>query len=73
MACPDYEKLKQECETHRKQLSEFHCQKTPGWQKGENTVRLLRAKQKAILDAQRAMDWHMIHCRECNRSRPQMS
>ncbi len=68
MACPEYEKLKQECETHRKQLGEFHCQKNPGWQKEEKTVRLVRSKQKAILDAQLAMDWHMIHCKECNRS-----
>jgi hypothetical protein len=52
MPCPNYKKLQQECETHRRQLGEFHLKKIPNWQRDEKTLWLVRGKQKAILEAQ---------------------
>jgi hypothetical protein len=66
MACPNYKKLRQECETHRRQLSEFHLMKIPNWQRHDETVCLVRGKQKAILKAQELMDWHSTNCEECS-------
>ena len=68
MACPNYKKLRQECETHRRQLSEFHLMKIPNWQRHDETVCLVRGKQKAIVEAQELMDWHSTNCEECKRS-----
>ena len=68
MACPNYKKLQQECETHRRQLSEFHLKKIPNWQRNDETLHLVRGKQKAILEAQEMMDRHSTDCEECKRS-----
>ena len=58
MACPDYKKLQQECETYRRQLGEFHLMKFPNWQRDDKTLWMVRGKQKAIMEAQELMDWH---------------
>lgn len=68
MACPNFNKLQQECETHRRQLSEFHLKKIRNWWREDETVCLVRGKQKAILEAQELMDWHSANCEECKRS-----
>ena len=68
MACPNFNKLQQECETHRRQLSEFHRDKIPNWQRDDEILWLVRCKQKAILEAQELMDWHSANCEECKRS-----
>ena len=61
MACPNYKKLQQECETNRRQLGEFHLKKIPNWQRDYKTLCLVRGKQKAIFKAQEMMDWHSTH------------
>jgi hypothetical protein len=68
MACPNYKKLQQECETHRRQLGEFHLKKIPNWQRDDKTLLWVRGKQKAILEAQELMDWHSTNCEDCKRS-----
>jgi hypothetical protein len=73
MACPNYKKLQQECETYRRQLGEFHLMKSRDWQRDGKTLWFVRGKQKAILETQELMDWHSANCEECNQSAsPQM-
>ena len=68
MACANYNKLQQECETYRRQLGKFHLMKSRGWRRDGKTLWSVRGKQKAILETQELMDWHSTNCEECNRS-----
>jgi hypothetical protein len=49
MACPNYKKLQQECETYRRQLGEFHLMKFPNWQRDDKTLWLVRGKAEGDL------------------------